>query len=365
MADAITYADLRFVKVPLKKSVSGRLGQDPEADEDGELTYENVQVTPVPGGPLSSASCELGDKAGLKSEQPTASWNSVTSPAARRILPCCAAFLQYLLLGLLFACLLLVVAAICLGVRYLQVSQQLQQMNRVLEATNSSLRQQLYTKITQLGQKEESLQESRRDLARSQEALQVERGDHQAAAGQLQACQLDREKTKEALQNEEVQKRALEQRLRNMQDTLKPFFTCSTEGASELFWKEAVNLRDTCCPVGWIPNEKSCFHISLTRRSWEESRNYCKSLSSDLATFKKTHSSHSTYSTNLDQVLSHDGSEDAYWIAFYYYKNEQQYDRIWNFWDLYHLPEVEFGDLARTSQPMNTGILTSCQGYPN
>ncbi|ELW70300.1 B-cell differentiation antigen CD72 [Tupaia chinensis] len=253
MADAITYADLRFVKVPLKKSVSGRLGQDPEADEDGELTYENVQVTPVPGGPLSSASCELGDKAGLKSEQPTASWNSVTSPAARRILPC--------------------------EEDYLQVSQQLQQMNRVLEATNSSLRQQLYTKITQLGQKEESLQESRRDLARSQEALQVERGDHQAAAGQLQACQLDREKTKEALQNEEVQKRALEQRLRNMQDTLKPFFTCSTE--------------DTCCPVGWIPNEKSCFHISLTRRSWEESRNYCKSLSSDLATFKKTHSSHS------------------------------------------------------------------------
>lgn len=50
MADAITYADLRFVKVPLKNSISNHLGQDCEAYEDGELTYENVQVSPVPGG---------------------------------------------------------------------------------------------------------------------------------------------------------------------------------------------------------------------------------------------------------------------------------------------------------------------------
>uniref|UniRef100_A0A8C9HD52 CD72 molecule n=1 Tax=Piliocolobus tephrosceles TaxID=591936 RepID=A0A8C9HD52_9PRIM len=88
MAEAITYADLRFVKAPLKKSISSRLGQDPGADDDGELTYENVQVPPVPGGPSSLASSGLGNKAAVKSEQPTASWSAVTSLAVGRTLPC-------------------------------------------------------------------------------------------------------------------------------------------------------------------------------------------------------------------------------------------------------------------------------------
>uniref|UniRef100_A0A2I3SJ97 CD72 molecule n=2 Tax=Pan TaxID=9596 RepID=A0A2I3SJ97_PANTR len=88
MAEAITYADLRFVKAPLKKSISSRLGQDPGADDDEEITYENVQVPAVLGVPSSLASSVLGDKAAVKSEQPTASWRAVTSPAVGRILPC-------------------------------------------------------------------------------------------------------------------------------------------------------------------------------------------------------------------------------------------------------------------------------------
>ncbi|KAJ8794454.1 hypothetical protein J1605_018907 [Eschrichtius robustus] len=230
MAEAITYADLRFVKAPLKKSISSRLGQDPEADEDGELTYENIQVPPGPGGPSSLASTGLGDKAGVQSEQPTAAWSPVTSPAAGRILPCHASYMQYLLLGLLLACLLLGVAATCLGVHYFQVSQQLQQTNRVLEATNSTLRQQLRLKITQLGQREEDLQGSRRELAQSQETLQVEQKVGQATKEQLQACQSDGEKTKEALRNKEIQRTNLEQELSSVRDTLKPFFTCTSPG---------------------------------------------------------------------------------------------------------------------------------------
>lgn len=94
MAEAITYADLRFVKAPLKKSNSSRLGHgkdgccssllqdptptpqipiltppslsspDPETEEDGELTYENVP--PGTGGPSSLASSRLRGKAGLQ-----------------------------------------------------------------------------------------------------------------------------------------------------------------------------------------------------------------------------------------------------------------------------------------------------------
>uniref|UniRef100_A0A8C7BQ63 CD72 molecule n=1 Tax=Neovison vison TaxID=452646 RepID=A0A8C7BQ63_NEOVI len=271
MAEAITYADLRFVKAPLKKSVSSRLGQDPETDEDGELTYENVQVPSVSGGPLSLASSGVGDKAGLQPEQPTASWSSVTSPAAGRLLAGRAACMQYLFLGLLLTSLLLGVAAICLGVRYLQVSQQLQQTNRLLETTNSSLRQQLHLTMTQLGKKEEDLQGSRREVAQNKEALQEKQRVCQTTQEQLQACQSEMEKTKEDLQSKEVQRMTLEQRLSSMRDKLKPLFTCP--------------LEDSCCPMGWILNERSCFYISYTERSWGESQNYCQSLSSDLATF--------------------------------------------------------------------------------
>ncbi|XP_025773773.1 B-cell differentiation antigen CD72 [Puma concolor] len=294
MAEAITYADLRFVKAPLKKSVSSRSGQ--EADEDEELTYENVQVPSVSvseGGKkgisrgFPSSDWSSHRSAGLQAEQPTASWSSVASPAAGRILTGRAACTLYLFLGLLLACLLLGVAAICLGVRYLQVSQQLQQMNSVLEASNSSLRQQLHLKITQLGKREEDLQGSKRELALSQEALQEEQRVHQATQEQLQACQSDREKTKEALQSEEVQRRTLEQRLSRMKDTMKPLFTCP--------------LSDTCCPSGWILSEKSCFYISLTARTWDESQNHCKSLSSDLATFNDIYYS---LSAQLSVLLS-------------------------------------------------------------
>lgn len=49
---------------------------------------------------------------------------------------------------------------------------------------------------------------------------------------------------------------------------------------SRSFW-----FIDNCCPVGWILNERSCFYISYAERTWEESQNHCKSLSSELATF--------------------------------------------------------------------------------
>ncbi|XP_006863233.1 PREDICTED: B-cell differentiation antigen CD72 [Chrysochloris asiatica] len=242
MADAITYADLRFVKAPLKKSISTWQEEDSEAYEDGELTYENVQVPSAPEWPVGLAPSGLGDKGEVKSEQPPASCSLVTSAATGRVLPCCAAYTHYLLAGLLLICLLLGVAAICLGVRYLQVSQHLQQMDRVLEATNSSLRQQLYLQTTQLGQRKEELEGSRRELAQSQKALQSEREN---AKEQLQTCQSQREETEETLRRKEVQQASLEQRLNSMQATLrdkmKPFFVCSSSGiCSGDSWEEAA-----------------------------------------------------------------------------------------------------------------------------
>ncbi|KAM4877519.1 B-cell differentiation antigen CD72 isoform 1-T2 [Thomomys bottae] len=290
MAEAITYADLRFVKAPLKKSVSSRLGQDSEDYEDGELTYENVQVSSVPVGAPGVASSGLGDKARVEAEQPAKSWRCMKLSTGQ-VLPCptSTSCLQYLLLGLLLACLLLGTATICLGGSYLQLSQQFQKMTRVLEATNSSLRQQLHQRITQLGQHEENLQECRRQLSQSQQALQEEQRGHQVAEGQRQACQSDAEKTKETLKREEEQRRALDQRLTSTQDRLKSFLKCSTPGS--------------CCPVGWEPYRSSCFYFSHTLKTWEESQKSCVDLSSKLATFHEGKSSYQGLSSSTGDFL--------------------------------------------------------------
>ncbi|XP_013009013.1 B-cell differentiation antigen CD72 isoform X2 [Cavia porcellus] len=311
MAEAVTYADLRFVKAPLKKSLSCGLGPEAEAYEDGdaygELTYENVQVPSAPGG-ASGAPSGVGDQAGVHSEPTAASWSPVTSPGVPWTLPCPATCLQYVLLGLLLTCLLLAVATICLGVRYLQASQQLQHTKRVLEATNSSQWQQLRQKLTQLGQKEGDLQESRKALAQSQEELQEERRLHLAAQEQLRTCQVDGEKTKETLRGEEKQREALERRLSTTKDALRRFFTCPSE--------------DTCCPMGWTLHERRCFYFSATKKTWEESKNHCTSLSSTLATFGLTY--YYRLPSSYSKLLSGSVSE-SYWIGLHSQKARQSW----------------------------------------
>lgn len=313
MADAITYADLRFVKVPLKNSISNHLGQDCEAYEDGELTYENVQVSPVPGGPSGLASPALADKAGVRPEQPAASWSSVKSPAVGRIPRCPTVGLQYYLLGLLLACLMLGVAAICLGVRYLQVSQQFQQVTRVLEATNSSLRQQLRQTTAHLGQKEDDLKESQKKLTQSQTTLQEKQKIHEATEQQLQACRSEGQRTKENLEREEQQRRDLNQRLVSVQDSLRRFLSCSS---------------DTCCPPGWTQEQRRCFYISNTPRSLEDSRKYCTSLSSQLAAFRESDKYYQVSLPSGLKELLNDGM--SYWIQKTSHTEEHHWrDKTW------------------------------------
>lgn len=110
----------------------------------------------------------------------------------------------------------------------LQVSQQFQQATRIFEATNGSLQEQLRQKTSQLRQKEVDLQKSQTELTLSQGALQEKQKIHEATEQQLEACQSEGQRTKESLEREEQQRRDLNQKLINMQDTLKRFFTCSS-----------------------------------------------------------------------------------------------------------------------------------------
>lgn len=190
------------------------------------------------------------------------------------------------------------VAIICLGVRYLQVSQQFEQVSRIWEATNSSLQQQLREEKRQLKQREDDLRESRRELNSTQDTFQEKQKMYEVTKQQLQDCQAESQRTKESLKTEEQRRQDLDQSLRNTRDTLRRLSSCSS---------------GTCCPRGWVQHEKRCFYISCTPRSLEESRKYCTSLSSKLAAFNEPH----RYSI---QVSLPDGLKEllddskSYWI---------------------------------------------------
>lgn len=111
-----------------------------------------------------------------------------------------------------------------------QVSQQFGQLSMQLETTNNSLQEQLHFGTVQLQHMEKDLLDSKEELAQRQKTLEGELKAHQAAHEQLQLCQADREKMQETLQKEEAQKQTMQQMLSHMQDTLRPFFTCPSQG---------------------------------------------------------------------------------------------------------------------------------------
>lgn len=109
------------------------------------------------------------------------------------------------------------------GCSDLQTFQQLGQLSRVLEHTNSSLQEQLLLGKVNLGQIEKDLQDTKEQLAQSQKALEEEQRAHQAAKEQLPVCQANKEKTQETLQS-------VQQKLSPLQDKMRPFFTCPSQG---------------------------------------------------------------------------------------------------------------------------------------
>ncbi|XP_074136404.1 B-cell differentiation antigen CD72 isoform X2 [Sminthopsis crassicaudata] len=232
MAESITYADLRFVKSPLKKSLSARQKQGP-------MTW-----TP------------------------------------------------YILLSLLGTCLLLGITTISLGIQYMQLSHQLSDINQVLEVTNGSLRQQLQMGAAHLSSKEKDLQVTREDLAQTQKKLKVEQDQLGATENFLLTCRLEWNKTKLSLENNIEQKRNLEKKLKILQNGLKQvqsLFDCSLQSSSMRYGRREDQesrhfhqFQEYCCPLGWTLFKNKCLYISSCKTTWKESDSFCQSLSSKL-----------------------------------------------------------------------------------
>ncbi|XP_027695352.1 B-cell differentiation antigen CD72 isoform X2 [Vombatus ursinus] len=324
MAESITYAHLRFAKSPLKKTLSARLKQDPEVDEDGELTYENVQVPSAKDVFPSPAQPGLGEQiGGEKTEKPVTASHSVTSPVARRILPCPVAWTPHILLSLLGTCLLLGVTTISLGVQYMQISHQLRNTNQVLEVTNGSLWQKLEMGAIHLSRKEMDLQAAREELSQTQQKLEVEKGQHQAAEDYLLTCRLEWNKTELSLKDNMEEKKNLEEKLKILQNRLKqvqPLFSCPSRNNGQE-WK-FHQFPENCCPLGWTLFKKKCLYISSNQKNWRQSDLFCQSLSSKLFVFESWGDREP-----IRQILNKEKLFDDFWIQGWQIKNKRERDQ--------------------------------------
>lgn len=130
--------------------------------------------------------------------------------------------------GLGYGCVVLYPTSLSDGQTDLQVSQQFQQVSRILEATNSSLQQQLREEKRQLKQREDDLRESRRELNSTQDTFQEKQKMYEVTKQQLQDCQAESQRTKESLKTEEQRRQDLDQSLRNTRDALRRLSSCSS-----------------------------------------------------------------------------------------------------------------------------------------
>ncbi|XP_077792090.1 uncharacterized protein LOC114606815 [Podarcis muralis] len=205
MSQGVTYADLRFVRTPPEKSQE----KDPS---EGELTYENIQ-----GPPCQEKRTPIpteGTKGECRPESDRRTW--------------------YTILALLAVCLFLLTAAIGLGVRYWQVSRQLQQATE----DGSALERRMGSQEGSLAQTQAQLQEAKEELhstnrtlwnclaARNRTQEQLRQANQSLMFTQREKEKLQQEKEelqrdKEELEEEKEQQQEDKARLQEEKETVQ------------------------------------------------------------------------------------------------------------------------------------------------
>ncbi|XP_053264708.1 B-cell differentiation antigen CD72-like [Podarcis raffonei] len=273
MAQDVTYTDLQFVKTPPERSqekgtwnqveqlrmppsMTHPLAPLPDPGE-GELTYENVQGPP----------CQ---------EERTPTATEGTEESDRRT--------WYAILALLAACLFLLTAAIGLGVRYWQVSRQLQQATE----DGSALERRMGSQEGSLAQTQAQLEEAQEELHSTNRTLW-----NCLAAGNRTQEQL--RQANQSLTLTQKEKEKLQQQLDQTMKSLEEAKSCQKIG---------------CCPHGWNLFRWKCLWISSSweKKSWEESQEACKRKSSQLLVLKPWSAKELWDATFIDK-------SDQYWIG--------------------------------------------------
>ncbi|XP_025050326.1 B-cell differentiation antigen CD72-like [Alligator sinensis] len=241
MGESVTYADLQFSRAPPGWSAPPRTqGAAPPAPHEADSTYENLHLGPLGAGPAGSGAQQHRDPR----------WRA-----------------RPLLLGLLAACLALLVTTIALGVCYGQQGQRLQQASRAHAAERHGLWQQTGAQEQQLGQAHAVLARAQEELAQTRVELaqEQEKGTH---------SQKELQETKTVLRETKVDLERAQEQVRNLQQQLD-------ETARALASSRPCQVTD-CCPETWVLHRGKCLFLSKEEQSWEQSKQRCEQESSQL-----------------------------------------------------------------------------------
>ncbi|XP_056179997.1 B-cell differentiation antigen CD72 [Falco biarmicus] len=256
MAQSMVYADLRFAKVMGGRSMASQALEAALGMDDAESPYENMQ-------PLSVG--QDGDRA-----QPSRGrWS----------------WWQYLPVGLIVACLLLLVATVALGTCYWQVTHSLQDASREHAAERGRLSQEVRAQ-------EQSLEQMRLELAWAMAELQRAWREGNSSRQELGNLNAEIVRLTGVLGKMEKEMQEVQGKLNISESTVATLRSCT-----------AID----CCPSGWVLYRGKCLFISSEKKTWEDSRDECEKKYSQLLITKSW--SRWTVPTFLKN------SDTPYWIG--------------------------------------------------
>ncbi|NXG50651.1 CD72 protein, partial [Psilopogon haemacephalus] len=151
------------------------------------------------------------------------------------------------------ALLLLLVATVALGACYWQVTRRLQVTSRAHAAEQGHLSQQL-------SMREQSLEQTQLELARTRAELQ--RAWQQGNSSRQQLSEQGAR-----LESDSRELAALQNQLRASHSAVSSLRAC---------------VNTDCCPSGWVLYRSKCLFVSLERKSWQQSCEDCRKRSAQL-----------------------------------------------------------------------------------
>ncbi|XP_032068397.1 B-cell differentiation antigen CD72-like [Thamnophis elegans] len=304
MAGGITYADLRFARSPPEKSH----GEEPN---EGELTYENLQV------PL-----------GLEKE--AAEGDTLKNTPE---LPCWATFCHRWrpvttrpMLGALALCLFLLATNITLGVQYMQASRQLQQASRDHAAKSLFLGER--TQHLQA-----SLEKSRHRLRLTEQELNSTQKELNSTQKELNSTKKELNSTTEALWQSQAAKNQTWRQLQHQELLLgqanHSLALLQRERASlKINLSQASSCRKIgCCPDGWTLFRWKCLWASEYWESWSQSKVACEKKSSRLLVLPEPWSVQELWEAVGEAFTQSSSRSNSFWVGL------QKDKKVWKWVD--------------------------------
>ncbi|XP_063309559.1 B-cell differentiation antigen CD72-like [Pelobates fuscus] len=235
MAESITYADLQFIKLPLKQSQNAD-----ENSEKWEDMYENVNCP--------------------KLEKQVVDFQASPNGSSRQLRTGIHKRVFHLALVFFF---IFFTTTIGLMVKYISVSRELHRLSLEYVMMNTSLSQTLQSQ-------DDSLENKKQSLAQSQHQVEQLGQDLADTNHSLQRCHEDTEQYKRELQRITILQNKTSQDIRKTQQTLE-------NAISQL-----NKIEKDSCPEGWILFNTKCLFISENKDNWFNSFRQCELKQSSL-----------------------------------------------------------------------------------